>query len=328
MPAVATINSNNSSYTIVDTVGGATIKNTYPLSATSSFYVQDAGGNKTLYLMCNGQMVIAVASSPTNQFFGNSIFGSTNPDTAQTAVEANVGAAKGGGVGSGAKVGNLKSAFLTTDHDGWILLNGRAVNTLTTSQQTAWATLGIAGSNLPDATNRVLLQGTIGAQIGSSSISQANLPNISLAVSTSSAGTPAGSISSDSAGTPAGSTSNTSAGTPAGSIDTQGAHTHSQTEKYRTNAIGSGSFWGVDPGATTVFTGNSTGSAGSHNHNFTGSALPGHTHSLSMSALPAHTHTFTGSALPGHTHSVSLGGSGAAYTPAAIGVNHFLFLGA
>jgi hypothetical protein len=225
-------------------------------------------------------------------------------------------------------IGDCKSGLQAADHGGWILLNGRPKLSLTATQQAAATSLGI-GANLPDASGRAFVQGTVGAQIGSSTILQANLPNVALSVGSVSAGTPVGSVSSDSAGTPSGITSSASAGTPTGSIDTQGNHSHSAQWKLGFTSGNNTSAGSLSTAVPLINAGAwlTIDAAGSHNHNFTGSTMPGHTHSLSMSTLPAHTHNFSASPLPAHTHTVALGGSGSAYTPAGIGVNQFVFLG-
>ncbi len=80
-------------------------------------------------------------------------------------------------------IGDIKTGIQTTDHNGWIKLNGRAKNTLTSSQQSQATALGI-GTNLPDATNSFLVQNgtTLGSVSGSNSktIAQNNLPNVTL----------------------------------------------------------------------------------------------------------------------------------------------------
>jgi hypothetical protein len=81
-----------------------------------------------------------------------------------------------------ATIGDAKSGFQTADHAGWILLDGRVKTTLTTTQQANATALGI-GANIPDATGRDFRQGTLLAQIGSSTINQNNLPNTTLSVS-------------------------------------------------------------------------------------------------------------------------------------------------
>jgi hypothetical protein len=249
----------------------------------------------------------------------------------------------------GAIIGDCKSGFQIVDHAGWIALNGRLKSTLTATQQAAASSLGI-GANLPNADGRTFVQGTVGAQIGSNLILQGNLPNYNLAITSDSAGTPAGTIgavsagtpagtlNSVSAGTPAGSINSVSAGTPAGSINTVGDHTHGYNIPYASN----GRFDGSQNGGSAFGTNQAytSGAGGSHSHNFTGTALAAHTHNFTGTALAAHTHTFIGTALGGHahtftgaalgshSHTVPLGGSSNPYTPAAIGVNHFIFLGA
>lgn len=52
-------------------------------------------------------------------------------------------------------IGDIQGSALTTDHDGWYLLNGRAVSTLP-SAAAAYAQGFGFGSNLPDAKERLL----------------------------------------------------------------------------------------------------------------------------------------------------------------------------
>lgn len=88
--------------------------------------------------------------------------------------------------------GDVKQGIQTTDHSGWIKLDGRLKSTLTASQQTQATALGI-GTNLPDASNSFLVQN--GTALGSVSgantktIAQNQLPNVTLGGSTNSAGT-------------------------------------------------------------------------------------------------------------------------------------------
>ena len=78
-------------------------------------------------------------------------------------------------------IGDTKQGFQTLDHEGWILLEGRAISTLTATQQTAAATLGFT-TNLPDANNSYLVQNgrTLGDVSGSNTttIAQNQLPNV------------------------------------------------------------------------------------------------------------------------------------------------------
>ncbi|MCU0327924.1 MAG: hypothetical protein MUE53_02935 [Chitinophagales bacterium] len=63
--------------------------------------------------------------------------------------------------------GDVKLGFQPVDHSGWIRLDGRAVNTLTPSQQNIANFLGI-GANIPNADNAILSQNNapIGAFVG------------------------------------------------------------------------------------------------------------------------------------------------------------------
>ena len=83
-----------------------------------------------------------------------------------------------------AGVGDVKSGFQVSDHTGWIKLDGRAVTTLTATQQTAAAQLGFT-TNLPNGHLCSLRMDTAaapGVVGGSADISLANLPvhNLSL----------------------------------------------------------------------------------------------------------------------------------------------------
>ena len=62
------------------------------------------------------------------------------------------------GTGSSATVGDVKAGYQPADHAGWIKQDGRAVTTLTATQQEAAVSLGFT-ANLPDAAGVVLMQG-------------------------------------------------------------------------------------------------------------------------------------------------------------------------
>lgn len=87
MPKIVTVNSNNTSYTITDGL----VKKSYPLKDCNSVLIPNLDGSKTLYLL-NSNETIAIVSNTTNtEFTGNSIFGSTNPDIAQTNIQTLIG---------------------------------------------------------------------------------------------------------------------------------------------------------------------------------------------------------------------------------------------
>lgn len=82
--------------------------------------------------------------------------------------------------------GDIKNSVRTADHNGWYLLNGRNVSTLSPEAQLFAKTLGFT-SVLPDATDRVLKtrRGTepLGSEGGQNSITltRSNLPNVTFA---------------------------------------------------------------------------------------------------------------------------------------------------
>jgi hypothetical protein len=169
-------------------------------------------------------------------------------------------------------IGDIKSGLQSSDHSGWILLDGRAKTALTTTQQTAATSLGI-GANIPNATGRVLAQGSLGAQIGSSTITPANLPNINLS---------------------------------------GGNHSHTASDSGHNHQTWNGS------GGQALTDGNATGSAGGFGMSLTSNSNP---RMITGSGSASISVAASGSL------SIPLGGSGTAYIPAAIGVNHFVYLG-
>ena len=193
--------------------------------------------------------------------------------------------------------GDIKSGFQTTDHAGWILLDGRAISTLTATQQAAAATLGFT-ANLPNGDKcsiRMDAAAALGAVGGSAKITQANLPAINTANSgvITTSGHDAGAVTSSSAG----------------------AHQHGVAiedvaptrSMYAIAVLGGVEKWSGQTllGANTA--NNSTSGVG----NF-------------MLSAGAHTHTVD---LPNHTHTVALGGSGTDYYAKAMVANFFVFLG-
>lgn len=139
--------------------------------------------------------------------------------------------------------GDVKTGIQPADHNGWIKLDGRAISSLTASQQTRATSLGLSG-NLPDATNAFLVQnGSLGTVSGSNSktIAQSNLPNYNL---------------------------------PAATTSTNGSHTHSITSKFDgnnagLNNVGMDNLVGDDawnPGATYT---DNTNANGNHSHSVT-----------------------------------------------------------
>ena len=94
---------------------------------------------------------------------------------------------------NGPEIGRTKHSFQSTDHGGWYLLNGRSLTSLSSSAASAANSIGITG-NLPDATDRVLKHPNSGESLGdiggaaSTTLNQANLPNVNFTGTTSSNG--------------------------------------------------------------------------------------------------------------------------------------------
>lgn len=87
--------------------------------------------------------------------------------------------------------GDVKSGFQTTDHDGWILLNGRNINLLTASQQLRASQLGFSAT-IPNANSAYLVQNGTGlgtlSNDNSKTIVRANLPNVNITATTTTNG--------------------------------------------------------------------------------------------------------------------------------------------
>lgn len=87
--------------------------------------------------------------------------------------------------GGGSAFGDIKTGIQVVDHNGWVLLNGRLLTDLTTTQAAqATSLLGVTATNLPDATNTYMSQN--GAALGSVSgsntkaLDRNQLPNATL----------------------------------------------------------------------------------------------------------------------------------------------------
>ena len=244
---------------------------------------------------------------------------------------------------SEATFGDVKSGFQTNDHSGWIKLDGRAVNTLTASQQTIAVSLGF-NSNLPDASTSYLVQNgnSMGAVSGANTVtlSQSNLPNVNFT----------------------------------GTAASAGDHTHStDPASFNSGVAGWHDHW-VDPPSTWT----STNGWHGHGSNASGGNGPGlqyqdgtwtptsydnydigvednmaytlalqiygngdHAHTVDISGFWAsgngnHSHTIdvpatTSSTNGAHTHTVSVASGGSAtpvnITPKSLSVNMFVYLG-
>lgn len=186
--------------------------------------------------------------------------------------------------------GDVKSGIQTLDHSGWVLLDGRALNLLTTNQQAVAASLGLV-DNLPNASGAYLVQngGIMASVSGSNTITltQANLPNVNFTGTTASSGEHS----------------------HTGSVGNAGAHSHNYGDYYYHDsgkdgdyATGSGDDVGQRLEASRT-----TATAGDHSHTVT------------INTNGTHTHTV----------SVASGGTAAAINiaPKSLTVNMFIYLG-
>ena len=99
----------------------------------------------------------------------------------------------GGGGGVGPSIGDVKHSFLTTDHEGWVVLDGRSTGLLSATQRANLVGSGINwATNVPDTRNRVTTAagGTfgVGSSGGSHTIERSNLPNVTLSGTTDGGG--------------------------------------------------------------------------------------------------------------------------------------------
>jgi hypothetical protein len=90
-------------------------------------------------------------------------------------------------------IGDIKQGLQTDDHNGWVKLDGRATSSLTSSQGLAAASIGISGSSIPDARNKVLMS-RVGGSVNSTggnnnvTIAKSNLPNYNMSGQTANGG--------------------------------------------------------------------------------------------------------------------------------------------
>ena len=138
------------------------------------------------------------------------------------------------------KIGDIKYSYSVSDHDGWFLLNGRNISTLTTSQQAVSQQLGFT-ANLPDARGNLLKMSSTGIALGAVggnntvNIAQANLPNITFT----------------------------------GTTNTTGSHTHSYVDRGNTSFNVGSSGNNYTPIADDTSSTYTTGSSGNHSHTVT-----------------------------------------------------------
>lgn len=230
-----------------------------------------------------------------------------------------------------AKYGDVKSGIHTQDHEGWVLLDGRAINTLTPSQQAVVASLGWVG-NIPNASNAYLVQNgaALGAVSGSNTVTltQGNLPNVNFTGNTSNAGTH--SHTTDPVAFNSGNAGGHNHSTdPAGFwSNNNGSHQHNiwhNNDDF--NEWGGGNASLSDDGGGWYT--RQTDAAGDHSHWIdvppTASSTDGaHVHSIDVPSTAS-------SSAPDHSHTVSVASGGSAtpvnIAPQSLTVNMFIYIG-
>jgi len=87
------------------------------------------------------------------------------------------------------EIGDIKEAYRSDDHNGWVLMNGRPVSSLTPTQQAAASSLGSGLTFLPDTIGKLAMGANgstvfVGQSAGSLTIARSALPNFTLSGST------------------------------------------------------------------------------------------------------------------------------------------------
>ena len=237
---------------------------------------------------------------------------------------------------SEANEGDIKSGIQTTDHAGWVLLDGRSLTSLSINQQAIAASLGLSG-NLPNATNAYLVQngGIMASVTGSNTVTlaQTNLPNVNFTGTTSSAGDHSHTI--DPVATTTTSNGDHSHITDPAAVNTSidGAHVHSLNMVDKDDGNFSNVAGQYPTGDSMKFNGADhfidTETAGNHDHSVNIPATTSTTNGI-------HTHTVdiantTSSTNGTHNHLVSVSSGGSAtpinITPRSLTVNMFIYLG-
>lgn len=195
--------------------------------------------------------------------------------------------------GTSVTVGDIKTGIQTTDHNGWYLLDGRALLTLPVIAQANAATLGIVGS-LPDASN-LIDKAKTGAEAllstggnATVTLTQANLPAYNLPGTTTSSGNH----------------------THTSTVSTAPDHRHSAEQQGF--GLGKRGFTNSNSNKDSIVV-----KGGSTALNFDPAGK--HIHNVTLSNSGNHTHTF----------SVNSGGSGTGvplYQPYMV-ANRFIYLG-
>jgi hypothetical protein len=214
-----------------------------------------------------------------------------------------------------ANYGDVKSGFQTSDHFGWLVMDGRAITALSVAQQSRAVTLGFS-TNLPDATDKFLVQkaGALGVSNGSSEVmlSRNNLPNVTLGGSTGAGGVHDHTITINTSGV-----HNHSASAAA-----NGAHEHTTRGEHLGNTNGAARGYTGATGTRSNQAQLQTFTSGNHSHNITVANNGGHVHTAVIDDSADHMHTLTTESLNGGVMQMPI-----PLEPLSLSVNSFIYLG-
>lgn len=238
-------------------------------------------------------------------------------------------------------VGDVKDSYQTQDHEDWVMLNGRSIDSLLTIHQQAWNSLGVGGTNLPDARGRsaVGAENTtfpLGAVGGSAAIDASNLPPVTVSGTSGSAGSHShttnpsnvsATTSSDSHnhGVNPGEIETTTASNSGYNIPAFGSTTNFGLYMIREGTVGTAR-WIVGRSTQETLTNLST----THRHNVdvlnTGTTSDAHSHTVNVDVPST-----TSSTIGNHTHTTNVNlnaGVQTDYVAPYLALNKFIYLGA
>ena len=238
----------------------------------------------------------------------------------------------GGGLSPENSTGDIKESFKTSDHDGWVLLNGRSKSSLSATAQAAATSLGW-GTSIPDARNRVSVGAgstyDLAAIGGSTIISRSSLPNFTLTGDT---------LETNTDHTHSGSTltalqvnTDHTHGVGSLTVPTGGSHDHSYHSQTGWNSYRlDGGNDATGPYSFPYFGTQNTSISGQHTHTITGNTASAnsntqHQHAIdgdtgSMLSNVQHKHSYT-------TQSINGGVVQQAHMIPYLAVNKFVYLG-
>jgi len=166
----------------------ASARNSAVPTPASGFYVLQSDTNTVWYY--NGSSWINTGSASLGDML-KSIYDPTSKNAdafsmdsmTETSTKKVLTAAERASITAGVIVGDAKFGYMTADHLGWYILDGRAVSALSATAQAAAATLGWT-TNIPTtrgmyplAASPAIASGTFG---GSNTIARSALPNVTL----------------------------------------------------------------------------------------------------------------------------------------------------